>query len=151
MNPMARITRTFCVLTLALVLSISPASWALAGLRTAVPQGAEPALPESWDVAGVGVDVYAPDTVELAGLTRIETAVAVSAFGWTQADSVVIATAWQFPDALVGGPLATLLGAPILLTQPGYLPLAVAAEIRRLGATSQYSPDSQIPSPDLRY
>ncbi|MHB8740611.1 MAG: cell wall-binding repeat-containing protein, partial [Coriobacteriia bacterium] len=56
--------------------------------------------------------------------------------GWTQSDSVVIATAWQFPDALVGGPLATLLGAPILLTQPGYLPPAVAAEIRRLGATS---------------
>ncbi|MHB8740612.1 MAG: hypothetical protein ACYC62_05520, partial [Coriobacteriia bacterium] len=78
MSPAARITRTFCVLTLALVLSISPASWALAGLRTTVSPGAESVLAESWDVSEVGVDVYSPDTIELAGLTRIETAVAVS-------------------------------------------------------------------------
>lgn len=69
-------------------------------------------------------------------LTRIETAVAVSRFGWTQSDSVVIATAWQFPDALVGGLFATLPGAPILLTQPGRLPPVVADAIRRPGATS---------------
>lgn len=136
MKPMARITRALCALTLALVLAVSPASWAFAGLRTAAWPHAESVPAEGWDVADVGVDVYAPDTVELAGSTRIETAVAVSAFGWTQSESVVIATAWQFPDALVGGPLATLLGAPILLTQPGYLPPVVADEIRRLGATS---------------
>ncbi|MBN2840284.1 MAG: cell wall-binding repeat-containing protein [Coriobacteriia bacterium] len=133
---MARTTRTFCALTLAFLLSMPPASWALAGLRVAAQPEVESVLAEGWDVADVGVDVYSPDTVELAGSTRIETAVAVSAFGWPQSDSVVIATAWQFPDALVGGPLATLLGAPILLTQPGSLPPVVADEIRRLGATS---------------
>lgn len=136
MSQTARITRTFVVFTLALLLSRSPASWAVAGLRATAEPLVGPGLTESRDLAVVGVDVYAPDTVEIAGLNRIDTAVAVSAFGWTQADSVVIATAWQFPDALVGGPLATLLGAPILLTQPDSLPPAVAAEITRLGATS---------------
>lgn len=136
MSPMARITRSFSVFTLALLLSFSPASWALAGLGTAVGPRAEPVSPAAWESAGIGVDVYSPATVELAGPTRIDTAVAVSGSGWTHADSVVIATAWRFPDALVGGPLATMLGAPILLTQPGYLPSTVAAEIERLGATS---------------
>lgn len=113
-----------------------PTSAALAALAPP-DRPDEPAVTvDDWDPTAAGVDVYAPDTVQIAGSTRLQTAIEVSKFGWDDADSVVIATARQFPDALVGGPLASLLDAPILLTEPGYLPSGVAAEIRRLGASS---------------
>lgn len=41
-------------------------------------------------------------------------------------------------DALSAGPLATLRGAPVLLTQERALPAATAAEVKRLGATRAY-------------
>lgn len=84
----------------------------------------------------VGLQAYGPSTTQIAGANRIATAVAASRFGWSSAKAVVIATSRQFPDALVGGPLAFLLDGPILLTEPGALPTAVRDEIRRLGATS---------------
>jgi putative cell wall-binding protein len=130
--------RSALVLTLVFALLLSfPGTAALAA-----PASAESApARQSPDELGagdtpVGVQSFAPATLQLAGSTRIDTAVAVSKFGWTSAKSVVIATARQFPDALVGGPLAFLLDAPILLTEPGALPATVAQEIRRLGASS---------------
>lgn len=71
----------------------------------------------------------------LAGETRIGTAVEISASEFAGgADTVVLARADQYPDALSGAPLAAGLGAPILLTDTGSLHADVAAEIARLGA-----------------
>lgn len=68
----------------------------------------------------------------LAGPTRYETAIAISKAGWSQADTVIIATGLDFPDALAGGPLAYKHNAPILLTKGDSLHPATIAEIRRL-------------------
>lgn len=68
----------------------------------------------------------------VSGGTRIETAVAVSASFWPTSQTAVVATARAFPDALVAGPLAARLDAPILLTEPAELPAAVADELVRL-------------------
>lgn len=70
------------------------------------------------------------------GTDRIGTAIAVSrqAFPENSASYVLIATAYNWPDALGGSALAGALEAPILLTRPGALPDSVAAEIARLGA-----------------
>ncbi|WP_370326554.1 cell wall-binding repeat-containing protein [Euzebya sp.] len=70
----------------------------------------------------------------VAGEDRIATAVAVSGAVHTSAETVVIARADRFPDALAGGPLAAVLDAPVLLTSPTTLDPRVAAEISRLGA-----------------
>jgi acyl-homoserine-lactone acylase len=71
----------------------------------------------------------------VAGGDRIATSVAVSRRTNAIADTVVLATAGDFPDALAGGPLATSLGGPLLLTGGDGLDPRVAAEIDRLGAS----------------
>lgn len=70
----------------------------------------------------------------ISGIDRYQTAVAISQTGWESADTVVIATAGNFPDALAGGPLAYLEDAPILLTRSGALHAETRKEIERLGA-----------------
>jgi 5'-nucleotidase / UDP-sugar diphosphatase len=86
--------------------------------------------------------VPAPDEPEteidrLSGPTRIETAIAISndAYPDGSADTVVLARADVYADALAGAPLATALGAPILLTDSDSVPGGVLAEIGRLGAS----------------
>ena len=75
--------------------------------------------------------------VPVAGETRIGTAIEASklAFADDSVETVVIATAYNWPDALGGAALAGAVGGPILLTAAGDLPADVAAEIDRLGAT----------------
>lgn|GEM_PF-3868945 len=120
MSSAARSLRSIVAIVLVfMLLFLSPAPAALAALRPVGSPQAAVVLADDWDPTAAGVDFYAPDTVQIAGATRLETAIAVSKFGWSQSDTVVIATARQFPDALVGGPLAALLDAPILLTEPG--------------------------------
>ncbi|MFC0525284.1 cell wall-binding repeat-containing protein [Pontibacillus salicampi] len=68
------------------------------------------------------------------GTNRYETAVEVSKSGWTKADTVVIARADEFADALAGAPLAYKYDAPILLTDSDYIVGEVKQEIERLGA-----------------
>ncbi|MGM7702976.1 cell wall-binding repeat-containing protein [Pseudalkalibacillus sp. Hm43] len=70
----------------------------------------------------------------LSGKERYETAVEISKEGWKTADTVVLARAFDFPDALAGAPLAYHLNAPILLTNTGKLNDATKNEIKRLGA-----------------
>lgn len=82
----------------------------------------------------------------LQGATRYETAVEVSKQSFPDgADSVVIATGENWPDALAGASFAGAVGAPILLVGDATLdmcakdlPQAVADEIERLGASSAY-------------
>jgi len=64
-----------------------------------------------------------PVSVRLSGADRITTALAVAAEAYPHgADSIVIARADDFPDALAGAPLAYKLQAPILLTYPDRMP-----------------------------
>lgn len=76
-----------------------------------------------------------PEVSRVAGSERIGTAVALSAATFYTADAVVIARADRFPDALAGGPLATAVGGPLLLTGSTGLDPQTIGEIQRLGAT----------------
>lgn len=69
----------------------------------------------------------------LAGNEAVNTAVAISQSGWADgADTVVLATVANFPDALAGAPLAHQFNAPILLTDSKKLNPDVQNEIVRL-------------------
>ena len=74
----------------------------------------------------------------ISGTDRYLTAIAGSKAAFESADAVVIATGENFADALGGAALAGALDAPLLLTQRGVLPSAVADEIVRLGASQAY-------------
>ncbi|MFC4712912.1 Ig-like domain-containing protein [Planococcus dechangensis] len=73
-------------------------------------------------------------TDRISGSSRYLTAIAISQEGWQSADTVILATATDFPDALAGGPLAFQEDAPILLTKTGALTPETKKEIQRLGA-----------------
>lgn len=70
----------------------------------------------------------------ISGVDRYDTAVKVSQEGWASSQTIVLSIGTNYPDALAGTPLAYLLNAPILLTQPMSLPKQTNEEIRRLGA-----------------
>jgi putative cell wall-binding protein len=79
--------------------------------------------------------VEAAQIERLAGPDRIATAAAISADAHPDpgaVDTVVLARADEFADALAGGPLAAHLGGPLLLSGGDALPEATAAEIARL-------------------
>lgn len=68
----------------------------------------------------------------VAGTDRITTAIAASQAGWASADTVLLATAGDFPDALAAGAVAASRDAPLLLTHADGLAVEVAEEIARL-------------------
>jgi putative cell wall-binding protein len=69
----------------------------------------------------------------LAGPDRIQTAVAASKAGFAEgAETVLLATSRDYPDALAAAPLALALHGPVLLVPRDYLPDSVRDEIRRL-------------------
>lgn len=73
----------------------------------------------------------------IAGAGRIDTAIEVSkAYFDRTTDTVYVANALKYPDALAAGPAAARDKAPLLLTMPDSLPDSVAAEIRRLSPTT---------------
>jgi len=75
----------------------------------------------------------------IQGANRIGTAIAAAEESFpTGAGAVVIATAYNWPDALGGAALAGALNAPILLTPTAALPAEVLREIEHLGATKAY-------------
>ncbi|MBS4022243.1 MAG: cell wall-binding repeat-containing protein [Dethiobacter sp.] len=82
-----------------------------------------------------GVTFASTTSVRISGADRIATAIEVSKAGWASAGTVVLATGWNYADALAGAPLASALNAPILLTRANALPAETKAEISRLGAT----------------
>ncbi|MDO5714438.1 MAG: cell wall-binding repeat-containing protein [Tissierellia bacterium] len=93
---------------------------------------AEPMEPQEPEQPGN--EVEKPETDRIFGQDRIETAIKVSKQKFDQADTVIIARHDVFADALVAGPLAYALDAPILLSRPNELVTEVGAEIERLGA-----------------
>lgn len=74
----------------------------------------------------------------VAGLSRYTTAVKASQAAFASANTVVLATGANWPDALGGSALAGAVNGPLLLTQRDVLPLDVQAEISRLGASKIY-------------
>ncbi|HEY3317578.1 MAG TPA: cell wall-binding repeat-containing protein [Coriobacteriia bacterium] len=75
--------------------------------------------------------VYIP----IQGRDRTETAVAASKAAFPRlADTLVVCTGWNWPDALGGGALAGVYGGPLLLTRPTALSSGVASEAIRLDA-----------------
>jgi len=79
------------------------------------------------------LDALAP-TTRIAGANRYATTVAISNHYLADggADTVIVTTGADFPDALAGAPLATARGGPVLLTRPTDLPPEVSEEIVRL-------------------
>lgn len=85
-------------------------------------------------VPPLGAETATPTVARVAGDDRVDTAVALSETTVAQADTVVVTTAGDFPDALSAGPLAGRADAPVLLVGDESLEPEVAAEIERLGA-----------------
>lgn len=82
-----------------------------------------------------------PPVRRLAGDDRIGTAVAISESTFPDpaaVDTVVVASAANYPDGLAGAPLAALNGGPLLLTGPDGLAAATEAEIARLDPSRAY-------------
>ncbi len=69
----------------------------------------------------------------VAGAERLGTAVELSQLTHESVTSAVLARADDWADALVGAPLATALGGPLLLTPQDALAPIVAEELVRLG------------------
>jgi len=85
---------------------------------------------------GYGQDSDTNATTGVSGASRYTTNVEVSRMAYDRVDEVIIATSTRFPDALAAGAVAAKLDAALLLTDPGYLPSQIAAEITRLGAST---------------
>jgi len=71
----------------------------------------------------------------LSGVDRIATARAVNVEAFDEADTVYLAYAFNFPDALGGGVLATVKPGPLFTVPGACVPSAVIAEIQRIGAS----------------
>lgn len=81
----------------------------------------------------LATDPYQPVWPRIAGSDRFGTAVELSKTGWpTSANTVLLATGANWPDALASAPLSRKLGAPLLLATPSALPTSTAEEIARL-------------------
>jgi putative cell wall-binding protein len=77
--------------------------------------------------------------VSVAGSNRYATSVEASKLSFPNgADTIVIATGENWPDALGGAALAGTVDGPVLLTTPGAIPSVVMGEIVRLGAKEAY-------------
>lgn len=72
--------------------------------------------------------------IRVEGASRVTTAVEVSRTFFDQADTVIVARADSFADALAGAPLAGLHRAPLLLVDVDRVSREVKDEIARLGA-----------------
>lgn len=91
------------------------------------------------DVFALAMEDICVSYSPIEGATRYETAVEVSEKAFYRgADTVVIATGANWPDALGASALAGVCDAPILLVEPENIPDAVVAEIARLGATDAF-------------
>lgn len=73
--------------------------------------------------------------IRLAGLSRYDTAVAISKYGWSSSNYIIIARGDLYPDALAGAPLAFKYQAPLLLSDTTFLRDVVIQEIKRLKST----------------
>ncbi|WP_052314851.1 cell wall-binding repeat-containing protein [Desulfosporosinus meridiei] len=84
---------------------------------------------------GPVVDSLLPDNMRLAGYDLIDTSIAISQKTFPvnhSADAVLLATGYNFPDALAGASLGVVENAPLLLVNPYTDNQKTIAEIRRV-------------------
>ncbi|MDI9502687.1 MAG: cell wall-binding repeat-containing protein, partial [Bacillota bacterium] len=80
----------------------------------------------------------ASDAVKrIEGANRYETALALSE-QWDVSDYAVLASGEDFPDAMFGGPLATQVDAPMLLTKKAALYPGILPRLEALGVKTVY-------------
>ncbi|MGM0754190.1 MAG: cell wall-binding repeat-containing protein [Bacillota bacterium] len=96
--------------------------------------GYEAMADEFWKVMEPVTDTVGKSTARLYGQDRYGTAAEISEESWESVDTVIITRGNEYPDALVGTPLAYQLEAPILLTNGATLSKETVEEIDRLGA-----------------
>jgi YVTN family beta-propeller protein len=108
-------------------------------IQVGTPQDDEaidPTTHSVWTTSSLSTSVTAlnPIVARFAGADRFATAAAISASEYPDnlADAVVLARADNFPDALVGAPLAAAKNAPLLFTSGTTLPAVTEAAIRRI-------------------
>lgn len=99
-----------------------------------------------WGSSGFKQRQFTPGILRLQGGNRIETAAAISRQSYPSGlpkdgiyagtSTVILASAWSFPDVLCGVPLAQAYRAPVLLVNADNLPIATANELKRLGGSS---------------
>lgn len=89
----------------------------IAGGEAAVAPAVEAALV---DLLGSG------NVIRFAGADRFDVAAAVNREIFGQSDYALVASGFGFADALAGGPLASLLSAPMHLATPECIPAAAA-------------------------
>ncbi|WP_377892028.1 cell wall-binding repeat-containing protein [Alkalihalobacillus sp. R86527] len=87
------------------------------------------------DGPSVTVKTKLESIMRLKGKDRFLTANEISQQTYRMAKTVIIATGYDFPDALAGGPLARKLEAPILLAGKTSLSDGTVKEIKRLKAS----------------
>ena len=79
-----------------------------------------------------------PNLVRLGGDTRYDTSDIIASTGFSSADTVVIASGEDFPDALSASALAGSFDCPVLLTQNDRLTESTKQRIQNLGAKKAY-------------
>ena len=86
------------------------------------------------DAVVARLGAFAPTVQRIGGSDRFETPVVLSQaiHGANSVSYAFIATADAYPDGLAVGPVAGLLGGPLLLVATNSLPAGVAAELQRL-------------------
>ncbi len=82
----------------------------------------------------VAISTTEPKTVRFAGANRYDTAALISKGMYKTADTVIIATGFDFHDALAAVPLASAYNAPLLLADRDNLSAKTLTEIKRLKA-----------------
>ena len=74
-------------------------------------------------------------TQRLAGLSRYETSLKVNDYAHDRSSRAYFALGTNFPDALAGGVLAGLRGAPMYITPSTCVPGGIVDHVRTIGAT----------------
>lgn len=77
-------------------------------------------------------------TTRISGKDRITTSVEISKSAYTTSENVVLASGFNFADALSAGQLASALNAPLLLSSQNKLDSQTKNEIERLKAKKVY-------------
>ena len=80
------------------------------------------------------VEIKLPNQTRFAGANRYDTAALLSKASKTTSNTVIIADAMTFQDALIAVPLAKAYNAPLLLANPNIVTKQTEAELARLKA-----------------
>lgn len=89
-------------------------------------------------VSVLAYEIKLPSVKRIAGVDRYDTSIKVSEAGFEKSEYAVIASGQTFPDALVGGVLASRLKAPLLITPKDEVKIELLNELNRLEVKKIY-------------